>query len=155
MIIVPKDQATLTFLRETDKLTYGWKVSLLALIQEDRKVKMVLLVFLVICGPDVITSHPKILGDSRLTKGKNQTSQVLVTVKGALVRSLDLGNWFSYTLKTYVPDPLQCFTCQKYRHHQATCLTRPKFGVCSKTHNTGVCLKAHKKGHMGHHYKVS
>ena len=142
MIIVPKDQATLCFLQETKELKDGRKVSLSPLNPEEKRVKMVLLGFSVSYDVEVITSHPQVVEASRLSKGKTPTRQVLVTMKGTPSSTLDLGNWGTYNLRTYVPEPLRCFKCQKYGHHQANCTAKPKCGVCSKAHNTEVCIKA-------------
>ena len=145
MIIVPKDHATLKFLREIRELKDGRKVSLSPLTPEDKRSKMVLLGFPVSYDVELITSHPQVVEASRMTVGKTPTRQVLVTLKGAPTTTLDLGNWGTFKLRTFVPEPLRCFKCQKYGHHQANCTAKPKCGVCSKAHNTEVCLTAHRE----------
>ena len=97
-------------------------------------------------GLDAITAHSRITKATRLLRGKEPTRQVLVELKGDLERSIDLGNWGKYRLRTYIPEPLRCFKCQKYGHHQANCWAKAKCGVCSRPHSTEVCLRAHKDG---------
>jgi len=146
MIIAPKDKATMNFLQEIKVLKDGRKVCISPLTSQEKKSKMVLLGFPLGFDVEVITSLPQVVEASRMTKGKSPTRQVLVILKGAPITTLDLGNWGSYKLRTYVPEPLRCFTCQKFGHHQANCKAKAKCGVCSEAHETEVCIKAHKDG---------
>lgn len=80
---------------------------------------MVLLGFSLVYDGEVITSHPQVVEAFCMCKGKSRTRQVLVTLHGAPITTLNLGNWGSYKLRTYVPEPLKYFMCQKYGHYQA------------------------------------
>nr|XP_027219006.1 putative uncharacterized protein DDB_G0271606 [Penaeus vannamei] len=53
----------------------------------------------------------------------------LQETKGTPITTLNLGNWRSYKLRTYMPEPLRCFTCQTFGHHQANCKAKAKYGV--------------------------
>ncbi|XP_069985918.1 uncharacterized protein [Penaeus vannamei] len=130
-IIVPKDKATLSFLQETKVLKDGRKVCILPLTSLEKKTKMALLGF---CGGDHVS--PSSGRGFPHGQRKSPTRQVLVTLKGAPITTLDLGNCGSYKLRTYVAEPLRCFTCQKFGHHQANCKAKAKC-VCSKAHKDG------------------
>lgn len=71
---------------------------------------MVLLGFPAMYDLDVITSHPKVLRVSRLTKGKIPTRQVLVTLRGAHLGpwTLEMGHLHR---RTYVPEPARRLKC--------------------------------------------
>ena len=115
---------------------------------------MVLLGFPLGFDVEVITSLPQVVEASCMTKVKSPTRQVLVILKGAPITTLDLGNWGSYKLRTYVPKSLRCFTCQKFEHHQANCKAKAKCGVCSEAHETGV-YKGAQRWPEGHNSQVS
>lgn len=61
MIIVPKDQATPSFLQETKVLKDGRKGSISTLIPQEKRTKMVLLGFPLGYGVEVITSLPQVV----------------------------------------------------------------------------------------------
>lgn len=63
---------------------------------------------------EVITSHPPGFQNVERKEPKQLSPG---TVKVAPIATLDLGNWGSYSLRTYVLEPLRCFTCQKDRHN--------------------------------------
>lgn len=65
---------------------------------------------------EVIVLYSQVGETSRMCKGKAPTRQALVTLTGALISTLDLGNWGFYRLRIHLPESLRCFTCQKYRH---------------------------------------
>lgn len=81
MVIIPKTQASLACFRETKELVKGEKLSFTAINPEDRRVKMVVLEL------DVIASHSPVVEASCLQKGKSQSRQVMVNLKGGPVDS--------------------------------------------------------------------
>ena len=96
-------------------------------------------------GLEALLDHQLVDAAKRLEgTGKCPTQQVVVTVRGPPVPSLDLGPWGVYKTRSYVPDPRRCFRCQKYRHMRAVCHSPPKCGVCSGPHETEKCITAHK-----------
>ena len=111
---------------------------------------MVLLGYPLSLALELIEAHPIVVDAKRLTFGKDKipTRQVLVTLKGETPSSLDLGNWGVFSLRTYVPNPLRCFKCQRYGHHQEHCRATAKCGICSKAHLTEVCLSKFKKDNI-------
>lgn len=76
------------------------------LATDSRRTKMVLLGFLLVYDM-VITSHPQVVEASQMSKGKSPTRQALVTLKGAPITTIDLGNWDSYKLRSYMSKPLR------------------------------------------------
>nr|XP_045595250.1 sodium-coupled monocarboxylate transporter 1-like [Procambarus clarkii] len=53
---------------------------------------------------------------------KQETRQVLVTVKGPISEKLDIGIWsmFTYT-RLKLPEPVSCFRCQRFGHQKESC----------------------------------
>ena len=45
----------------------------------------------------------------------------------------------------FVPEPLRCYRCQRWGHHQRRCTLPARCRVCSGTHNTVHCLSLHKR----------
>ena len=66
---------------------------------------------------------------------KEETRQVIVTVKVTLPPHLDLGSWGIFYLRHYSSKPLHCFRCQQFDHHQNN---------CSGKHLTQQCLDKYK-----------
>lgn len=104
MIIVPRDPATLSFLREMKELADGRKVNITE--RQEGQAGFT--------GCDHLTSP--VVEASRLLNGN--TRKVLITLKGGPISSLDLDNWGTYSLRTYVAEPLRCFKHQRFRPHQ-------------------------------------
>ena len=94
-----------------------------------------------------IQKNPAVISAERLTTrdGEN-TRQVLITVRGPLPGSLDLGSWGTFYTRPYSREPLRCFNCQKFGHHKTNCTLPPKCGVCAGRHDTERCIKTHKDG---------
>lgn len=75
-----------------------------------------------------------------------ETMQIVISYQGQLPGKLDLGIWGAYYTRPYSPEPLRCYRCQKYGHHQARCTGRAVCGICSGSHDTAACIKKHKEG---------
>ena len=78
---------------------------------------------------------------------KEETRQVIVTVRGTLSPNLDMGNWEVFYLRPYTPEPLRCFRCQQFGHHQNNCSCTPACGICSRKHVIQQCLDEYKTKH--------
>ena len=63
-------------------------------------------------GMEPILGHASVLRAKRLTKGKEPTSQVLVTLMGEPIPEFDLKPWGTFSARSYVPKPVRCFKCQ-------------------------------------------
>ena len=73
-----------------------------------------------------------------------ETKQVSVFFKGEIPKYIDLGSWGRFSVRPFVPEPLRCFKCQRWGHHQRHCKLPTKCGVCSGAHDTTACIKKHK-----------
>ena len=75
------------------------------------------------------------------TKTKEPLRKLVAAFRGPVPARIDLGIWGSFPTATYTPEPLRCFRCQKFGHHQARCLSpNPVCGVCSGHHRTEECI---------------
>lgn len=91
----------------------------------------------------LLQRHPQVEEAERCltSRQREETRQVLISVRGPLPPMLDLGNWGVYYIRPWVPEPLRCFRCQKFGHHRTDCSRPPKCGVCSGNHMTEECLQ--------------
>ena len=71
---------------------------------------------------------------------KETTRQVTVTLHGPLLAQLSLSSWGTFYLRPWVSEPLQCYRCHRFGHHQASCANIIKCGICSGSHKTEECL---------------
>ena len=109
--------------------------------------KGVLLRYPLLMPLSIIQKNPAVISAERLTtRDGEETRQVMITVKGPLPGSLDLGNWGTFYTRPYSKEPLRCYNCQKFGHHKANCTLPPKCGVCAGKHDTAKCIKTHKDG---------
>ena len=102
----------------------------------------------------IILRHPQVEDAVRCQTAatKEDTRQVIVSLRGPLVPSLTFGNWGTFYIRPFNPEPLRCFRCQKFGHHQATCTRQATCGVCSGQHETQGCLDRYKaKEAVRHH----
>ena len=74
-----------------------------------------------------------------------ETKQVSVFFKGEIPEFTDLASWGCYAFRPFVLEPLRCYRCQRWGHHQLRCTLRARCGVCSGAHNTTHCLSLHKR----------
>lgn len=75
---------------------------------------------------------------------RDETRQVVITVRGPLPPMIDLGNWGTFYTRPWVPEPLRCFRCQRFGHHRANCSLPHVCGMCSGAHPTEECLEKYK-----------
>ena len=95
---------------------------------------------------DLLLRNPQFESAERCQSRKTRdlTRQVVVTVRGPVPASVSLGNWGTFYLRPYTPEPLRCFRCQRFGHHQANCARPQVCGVCSGLHETRLCLDRFK-----------
>ncbi|KAG7167758.1 RNA-directed DNA polymerase from mobile element jockey-like 27 [Homarus americanus] len=120
LILSPQDNNTAKILSEVTNLN-GRTVKIIPLDPEEKTTRMVLLRYPLELPVEVIVKHPKVTKAERCvsSQDKAQTRQVLVDIKGTVPEELDLGNWGTYKLRLFVPEPLRCYKCQKFGHHQS------------------------------------
>ncbi|KAG7171036.1 Nucleic-acid-binding protein from mobile element jockey-like 4 [Homarus americanus] len=97
---------------------------------------------------EAVIKHSKVTKAERCvtSRDKAQTRQALVDIKGTVPEEVDLGNWGTYKLRPFVPEPLRCYKCQKFGHHQSRCHKNVRCGICSQSHMTEMCIQKHKDG---------
>lgn len=123
------------------------KPILLRAASENSTTKGVLLRYPLLMPISPILKNPLVLSAERLTtRDGEETRQVLITVRGPLPGTLELGNWGTFYTRPYSKEPLRCFHCQKFGHHKANCTLPAKCGVCAGRHETEKCIKTHKEG---------
>lgn len=74
----------------------------------------------------------------RHDKSSSQTNPQLAEI--------NLGIFDTFTTRVYIPEPLRCFKCQCFSHHQAKCRVSPCCVICAQPHATEECLPKHKTG---------
>ena len=68
------------------------------------------------------------------------TKTILCTFSGTVPEHFDLGPFGKFRTRSYVPEPMRCYNCQRYGHHKAQCQQGHKCAVCSGRHETSVCI---------------
>ena len=99
------------------------------------------------CLPtELLLHHPQVKEATRCQtpRTKEATRQVTVTLRGLLLPQLSLGSWGTSYLRPWVPEPLWCYRCHRFGHHQASCANVIKCGICSESHETQECLVKYK-----------
>ena len=89
-----------------------------------------------------VESLPAVTSVYRCTsKSKEPLRKLVATFRGPVPEKIDLKVWGSFPTATYTPEPLRCYRCQKFGHHQARCTNpNPVCGVCSGHHRTEECI---------------
>ncbi|KAG7171711.1 Nucleic-acid-binding protein from mobile element jockey-like 3 [Homarus americanus] len=147
LILPPQDHNTAKILSEVSNLN-GKAIKIIPLDPEEKTTRMVLLRYPLELPVEVVTKHSKVTKAERCvaSRDKAQTRQVLVDIKGIVPEEVDLGNWGTYKLRPFVPEPLRCYKCQKFGHHQSRCHKNVRCGICSQSHMTEMCIQKHKDG---------
>ncbi|KAG7173424.1 putative RNA-directed DNA polymerase from mobile element jockey-like 96 [Homarus americanus] len=109
---LPQDHNTAKILSEVTNLN-GKTVKIILLDPEEKTTRMVLLRYPLELPVEVIIKHSKVTKAERCvtSQDKAQTKQVLVDIKGTVPEEVDLGNWGTYKLRPFVPEPLRCYKC--------------------------------------------
>lgn len=100
---------------------------------------------------EVALAHPSVAGAKRCTYNAGHgrqvpTRQVLVTLRGEVPASLDLGCWGRFRCRAFVPEPIRCFQCQGFGHYQWQCQQKVVCGVCSGDHTSRDCIRRLRHG---------
>lgn len=121
-------------------------VSLLKLDAQANTNKAIVMGYPVRMPVELLKRHPTVEEATRCVRTRYQwdTRQVLVTLRGPIPPHIDLGNWGTFYLRPYMPEPLRCFRCQQFGHHQATCKKKEVCGICSALHPTRQCMTKYK-----------
>ena len=126
-VLTPKSQEAYNL------LTASTSNTLLELNPEERTTKIIVQRYPIEMNLSHITQLPSVISAERCTFGKEKTTtrQVLAVIQGPVPDSLHLGIWGSFQVRKYIPEPLRCYNCQRYGHHQARCQLQAVCAVCS------------------------
>ena len=140
-ILYPKDLKTADFLRNTKDIT------LMELKPEEKLSKAIVIGYPLSLPTDRLTTLANIQTAQRMTtKDKVDSRTVLCTFTGPIPGHVDLGAFGRFQTRTYYPEPLRCFNCQRYDHHKTQCKAPHRCAICSGNHNTDICIQKHKQG---------
>ena len=77
----------------------------------------------------------------RLKKGSTKTPTLSILIEfssSSLPEYINIG-YQRYSIRTYVPNPWQCFNCQRFGHNASDCKSKPKCLFCSDNHKSQSC----------------
>lgn len=98
-------------------------------------------------APDEFLKLPQIKTATRcLSRDNTPTLQVKVTMVGPVPTEVRLGIFGKFVVRQWTPEPVRCFRCQRFGHHQAICHGLEICGVCSGHHPTSDCTTKHREG---------
>ena len=96
---------------------------------------------------DLLTDLPFITAAQRCVgRDKSPTSQVKITCLGKVPESITLGIFGTFQVRPWSPEPLRCYRCHRFGHHQKICQGRETCGVCAGSHPTRECTEKHRRG---------
>ena len=108
-ILYPKDLKTADFLRNTKDIT------LMELKPEEKLSKAIVIGYPLSLPTDRLTTLANIQTAQRMTtKDKIDSRAVLCTFTGPIPGHVDLGAFGRFQTRTYYPEPLRCFNCQRF-----------------------------------------
>lgn len=144
-VLVPLDESTFNTLNSMASDTSA-QVTITKIEPQTQVKKGIVMGYPLRMPLSILLNHPQVEEATRCqsTRGQMDTRQVLVTLRGDLPPSLTLGNWGTFYLRPYVPEPLRCYRCQRFGHHQAACERPMVCGMCSGPHTTSICLTKYK-----------
>ena len=140
-ILTSNDNKTIQTLKTTSEL------NLTELNSENKLIKAVVAGFPFSIPASELAKHGKIVHVERLRNKEGQeTKAMLCSFIGERPDRIDLGVWGTFPVRTYYPEPLRCYNCQRFEHHKSTCFSNTRCAVCSGRHKTSVCINKHKRG---------
>ena len=115
---------------------------------EDKTKKAIVVGFPMDLPEAELTKHSQITSAIRMKNKQGiLTKTMLCTFIGKIPEKIDLRPWGKFATKTYYPEPLRCYNCQRYGHHRSACTAPAICAVCSGRHTTDQCINKHKEGH--------
>lgn len=143
MVVTPPSEDVLRALLETTAVD-GKPV--LLLYSSDATTKGVVTSYPV-AMPLKALRHPEVISADRCqTRDGLATRQFVITLKGSLPGTHDLGSWGVAYTRPFSKEPLRCYRCQRYGHQLSRCSRPAVCGMCSGPHMTEACLAKYKAG---------
>ena len=69
-----------------------------------------------------------------------QTNTLILTFSTSTVPKVIQFGYLNVKVNVYVPNPLRCFLCQRFGHHEQKCQSKaPVCGKCAGVHRTESC----------------
>lgn len=150
-VLLPLTEATFTTLDGIASDPDKW-VPLVKLAPQVQVSKGIVMGYPLRMPTALLLRHPQVEEANRCqTSQRDETRQVLVSVRGPLPPHIDLGNWGLFYLRLYTPEPLRCYRCQRYGHHKDNCSRAVTCGICSGGHWTERCLSLYKEKKVVRH----
>ncbi|MPC40424.1 RNA-directed DNA polymerase from mobile element jockey [Portunus trituberculatus] len=144
-VLLPQDEDTYNTLHAVAS-DQGAFLAITELLPDSQLTKGIVIRYPLRMPPSLLRRHPQVEEATRCVtpQDKEETKQVLVSVRGPLPTQIDFRNWGVLYLHPYTPEPLRCFRYQRFGHHQAN-YSRPSVcGICSGRHETRQCLTRYK-----------
>ena len=95
----------------------------------------------------LLTDIPGITAATRCQgQDKTPTAQVKVTVQGKVPDSVTVGLFGTFQVRKWNAEPMRCYRCNRFGHHQRVCQGRITCGVCAGRHATEECMEKHRQG---------
>ena len=130
----------------------GKAVIIEALNSESKKQTWIIMKFPHGMDLNCLTSYPQVHAAARCIMRDRElgrtieTRQVKITASGAFPNNeIDLGWYGKYYIRPFTPEPMRCFRCQGFGHHQRTCIRPFICAVCAGRHQTEECIKKKKE----------
>lgn len=141
--ITPLDDLGLNALLTLDSIN-GKAVNIRKLDPDLATHKAVLMKYPINFPIEPVLNHIQVENATRCEVKGEPTRQIIVTLRGPIPQTLQLGSWGTFYLRPYTPEPLRCFNCQRYGHHQSRCNRATTCAICSGKHATQQCLDKFK-----------
>ena len=145
-ILTPLNQGSADLLRAVREID-GTAIPIEVLRPEMKLSKAVIMAFPIELGLDLLDRVPNLSCTKRCrTQRKIATRQVQVFFRGPPPEKIDLGNWGSFRVRQWHPEPIRCYNCQRWGHYGFRCTYPARCGVCSRNHPSKECINCHKNG---------
>lgn len=138
-ILIPMDQQTYDELNN-NPLIDGQPVPIQKIDPQTTTRKLILQGYPQNFSMRAVLAHAQVVEATRCNINGIPTKQILITLRGPIPTYIDLKTWGTYSLRPYTPEPLRCFNCQNFGHHQSKCYRPTTCGICSGRHNSRQCI---------------
>ena len=91
--------------------------------------------------------NEEIIEIRRLNKGKDKIPTPLLVITFGKQKIPEVIKWgyINYKVKTYYPNPIRCFNCQRFGHNSFSCKSQPNCSKCGESHKVEQCNSNYTK----------